>query len=230
MRTISFLAALAVLAIAAQPSAGAPSGPSGMTWTDSGQRSGGLITFTAASPLCPSGTVRDVGGIVGIKMVHTCADGSGTFEFETFGPNRFHFTAAGTGRYASLRGTGTCSVTQNDDGTFTRPCHALADFDNTAPRAAFKAVDILLARHRFSLQAAFRTTDNVDGNVVKYRLSVTAAGHALGHVAGTTPGGTVRVSLKGKLPKRVHRLTVSLRVVDPLGNARTITSSGRIPR
>ena len=228
MRTIACLAALVVVAIAAQPSAGVPSGPSEMTWTDSGQRTAARFTFTAASPLCPSGTVQDVGGTTGIKMVHTCADGSGTFEFEVAGQGTFHFNAAGTGRYASLRGKGSCSVTQNDDGTFTRPCHALADFDSTAPTATFKALDVLLAGRRFSLQAAFRTTDNVAGNAVKYRLSVSAVGHALGQAAGTAPGGTVRVSLKGRLPKRAHRLTFSLRVVDPLGNARTVTSSGRI--
>jgi hypothetical protein len=189
-----------------------------------------MITFTAASPLCPSGTVRDTGGTTGIKMEHTCADGSGTFEFEVFGTGRFHFSAAGTGRYSTLRGTGSCSVTQNDDGTFTRSCHAFADFDSTAPTAAFKALDVTLAGRRFNLQAAFRTTDNVAGNAVKYRVSVTAAGHAVGHTTGATPGGTVRVSVGGRLPKRAHRLTVSLRVVDPLGNARTATRSGRIPR
>ena len=189
-----------------------------------------MITFTAASPLCPSGTVRDIGGTTGIKMEHTCADGSGTFEFEVVGTGRFHFSAAGTGRYSTLRGTGSCSVTQNDDGTFTRSCHALADFDSTAPTVAFKALDVVLAGRRFNLQAAFRTTDNVAGNAVKYRVSVTAAGHAVGHTTGTTPGGTVRVSVGGRLPKRAHRLTVSLRVVDPLGNARTVTRSGRIPR
>jgi hypothetical protein len=201
-----------------------------MTWTDFGQRSGGMITFTAASPLCPSGTVRDIGGVTGIKMEHTCADGSGTFEFEVVGTGRFHFSAAGTGRYSTLRGTGSCSVIQNDDGTFTRSCHALADFDSTAPTAAFKTLDVLLAGRRFNLQAAFRTTDNVAGNAVKYRVSVTAAGQALGHATGTTPGGTVRVSVGGRLPKRARRLTVSVHVVDPLGNARTVTRSGRIRR
>ena len=233
MRTISCLAGLVfVVAIAAQGSAGAPSGPSEMTWTDIGDRSLNAITFTAAPPLCASGTVRDVGGTTGIKMEHTCADGSGTFEFEVVGVGRFHFSAAGTGRYVSLRGSGSCSVTQNDDGTFTRPCHALADFDSTAPTVALKTLDVLLAARtrQFNLQAAFRTTDNVAGNAVKYRVSISAAGHALGHANGTTPGGTVRVSLRGRLPKRAHRLTVLVHVVDPLGNARTVARSGRIHR
>ena len=83
MKALSLVAALGVaLAIAAQPSAGVSSSPSEMTWTDSGSRSGGPFTFTAAPPLCPSGTGNDVGGTTGIKMVHTCSDGSGTYEFE----------------------------------------------------------------------------------------------------------------------------------------------------
>ena len=204
--------------------------PSQVVWTDTGLSNGGPITFRAASPLCPSGTVRDVGGITGIKMQHTCADGSGTFEFEVIGTGHFHFNAAGTGRYASLRGSGSCSVTQNGDGTFTRSCHALADFDDTPPSATIKTIDVLLARRGFNLQAAFGTTDNVAGNTVKYRFSVTAAGHALGHAAGTTAGGSVRVSVRGRLPKRARRITVSLRVVDPLGNARTVSRSYRILR
>lgn len=161
-------------------------------------------------------------------MQHTCADGSGTFEFGGFGNSPFHFSAGGTGRYATLRGTGSCSLTVNDDGTFTRSCHALADFDSTAPTAAFKTLDVLLAGRRFNLQAAFGTTDNVPGNAVKYTVSVSAAGHALGHKTGTTPGGAVRVSVRGRLPKHAHRLAVSVRVVDPLGNARTVTRSVRI--
>jgi hypothetical protein len=204
--------------------------PGEMTWIDTGQRSGGTITFTAASPLCPSGTVRDTGGTTGIKMEHTCADGSGTFEFEVFGTGRFHFSAGGTGRYEPLRGTGSCSVVQNDDGTFARSCHAFADFDNTAPTVAVKGLDVLLDGRGFNLQAAFQTIDNVAGNAVKYRLSVTAAGHALTHAAGVTTGGTVRLGLKGRLPKRARRLTVSIRVADPLGNARTVTRSVRIRR
>lgn len=230
MRTIWFLAALAAVGIAAQSSAGMPSGPSEMTWIDTGQQGGGPITFTAASPLCPSGTVRDVGGITGIKMEHTCADGSGTFEFEVVGAGRFHFNAAGTGRYVSLRGSGTCSVTQNDDGTFTRPCHALADFDNTPPTARITNLDILISGRSYRFSATFKTRDNVQGNAVSYRLSVTAAGRALGHVTGTTPGGSVRAILKVKLPRHAKRVTASLKVTDPLRNSRTVTRSASVPR
>jgi len=201
-----------------------------MAWVDTGVQGSGATTFTAPPPLCPAGTVRDVGGTIGIKMEHTCADGSGTFEFEVVGTGRFHFNAAGTGRYKTLRGTGSCSVTQNGDGTFTRPCHTLADCDNVAPTARITNQDVLIAGRTYRFGVTFRTSDNVEGNAVSYRLSVTAAGRALGHVTGTTPGGSVTVSLKVKMPKHAKRETVSLKVADPLHNSRTVTSSARIPR
>jgi hypothetical protein len=202
--------------------------PSQMTWIDTGQSNGGPISFTADPPLCPSGTVRDVGGIVGIKMQHTCADGSGTFEFAS-SAGKFEFTAGGTGRYVTLRGTGSCSLS-NPGGTFTRSCHALADFDNTPPTVSVKPLDIVLTRRGLGLHVSFTTTDNVAENAVKYRVSVAAAGHALGHTAGTTAGGAVRASVRGRLPKAARRITVSIRAVDPLGNARTVVRSARIRR
>jgi hypothetical protein len=204
--------------------------PGQMSWTDTGQRSGGPITFTADAPLCPSGTVRDVGGITGIKMEHTCADGSGTFEFAVIGAGIFHFTPAGTGRYATLRGAGSCSVTQNQDGSFTRSCHALADFDDIAPTVRITNLDILLSNRFSRIGATFTTSDNVEGNAVSYRLSVTALGRALGHVTGSTPGGSVTTSLRMKLPRRAKRFVISLKVSDPLHNARTVTRSVKIRR
>jgi hypothetical protein len=203
--------------------------PSQIAWADTGV-SGGPITFTAASPLCTSGTVRDVGGTIGIKMQHTCADGSGTFEFEVIGTGHFHFSAAGTGRYASLRGTGSCSLTQNQDGTVTRSCHALADFDNVAPSARITNVDVLIANRFSRVAATLETSDNVQGNAVSYRLSVTAAGHALGHAIGSTSGGSVAASVRVKLPKHVRRFALSLKVSDPLHNSRTVTRSLRVHR
>jgi len=199
--------------------------PGQFAWTDTGQRNGGPITFVAASPLCPGGTVRDVGGVTGIKMQHTCADGSGTFEFEVVGTGSFHFSSAGTGRYATLRGTGSCSVTQNDDGTFTRSCHALADFDATPPSARFTNIDVLLTNRLSRVAATFTTSDNVQENAVAYRLSVTAAGRVLGHTTGTTSGGSVTASLRMRLPKHAKRFALSLKVSDPLHNSRTVTRS-----
>ena len=108
MRMTLVMAALAIcLLVGAGGTIGAPSP---MTWTDVGSRSASSGTFTAAAPLCPSGTVTDIGGLVGIKTRHTCADGSGTFEFESSGgASAWRFSAGGTGRYATLRGSGNLS-------------------------------------------------------------------------------------------------------------------------
>jgi hypothetical protein len=201
-----------------------------MTWVDAGSRGASEGTFTAAAPLCSSGTWKDIGGTIAIKTRHTCADGTGTFDFEVSGVGTFHFGAGSTGRYKSLRGKGSCSIVQGDDGSFTRSCHALADFDSTPPTVAVKSLDVLYSGRGFNLQAAFTTKDNVAPNAVKYRVSVSAAGRALSHATGTTPGGLVRVSLRARLPKRARRFTVSVRVADPLGNARTVARSMRLPR
>jgi hypothetical protein len=119
-------------------------------------------------------------------------------------------------------------VTQNDDGTFTRSCHALADFDNVAPTARITKAVVLPSRR--AVQTTFTTSDDVAGNAVSYRLSVTAAGHALAHATGSTPGGAVSKSLGVKIPKRTKRVVVALKVSDPLHNARTVTRSARVPR
>ena len=124
--------------------------------------------------------------------------------------------------------SGTCSVTQNDDGTFTRPCHALADFDNTPPTARITNLDILISGRSYRFSATFKTRDNVEGNAVSYRFSVAAAGRALGHVTGTTPGGSVSAVVKVKVPKHAKRFTVTLKVTDPVHNSRTVTRSASV--
>lgn len=220
---------MAALAIALLVGAGGTIGaPSPMTWTDVGSRSASSGTFTAAAPLCPSGTVTDIGGLVGIKTRHTCADGSGTFEFETSGgASVWRFSAGGTGRYATLRGSGTCHVTVNDDA-FVRTCEAVADFDNTAPTVRIERLRISRAGRAEAMQMTFNMTDNVAANPVSYRVAVLAAGRRIGSKAGTRAGGTMAIVIKVRPPKRARRLTVVLRVVDPLENARSVSRSVRL--
>src|SRR5512133_3843110 len=140
MRTMLVMTALAIaLVVVPGATLGAPGT---MTWTDVGSRADLSGTFTAAAPLCPSGTMADIGGLVGIKTRHVCADGSGTFEFETnAGATKWSFSAGGTGRYATLRGSGTCRITMNDD-SFVRTCEAIADFDNTPPTVGINRLRI----------------------------------------------------------------------------------------
>jgi hypothetical protein len=228
MKTMLVMTALAVaLVVVPGATLGAPGT---MTWTDVGSRTDQTGTFTAAAPLCPSGTMTDIGGLLGIKTRHTCADGSGTFEFETnAGATRWSFTAGGTGRYATLRGSGTCRITMNDD-SFVRTCEAIADFDNTAPTVGINRLRVVRAGRAQSVQLAFNAADDVAGNAVSFRASVRAGSRALGSKAGTTSGGTTALVVKVRPPKRAKRLTVVLRVADPLGNARSVSRSARLGR
>ena len=220
---------MAALAIALLVGAGGTIGaPSPMTWTDVGSRSASSGTFTAAAPLCPSGTMIDIGGLVGIKTRHTCADGTGTFEFETnAGASVWRFSAGGTGRYATLRGSGNCHVTVEDDA-FVRTCEAVADFDNTPPTVRIVRLRISRAGHADAVQMTFNMTDNVAANPVSFRVAVLAAGRRIGSKAGTRAGGTMAIVVKVRPPKRARRLTVVLRVADPLENARSVSRTARL--
>jgi hypothetical protein len=228
MRTMLVMSALAVaLVVVPGATLGAPGT---MTWTDVGSRTEQSGTFTAAAPLCPSGTMTDIGGLVAIKTRHTCADGTGTFEFETnAGATRWWFSAGGTGRYATLRGSGTCRVTMNDD-SFVRTCEAVADFDNTPPTVAIKRLRISRAGRAQSVRLTFNTADNVTGNAVSFRAAVRAGSRVLGSKRGTTSGGTTAVALKVRAPTRAQRLTIVLSVADPLGNSRSVSRSVRLRR
>jgi hypothetical protein len=220
------MAALAI-ALLVGP-AGTVGAPSPMTWTDMGSRSESSGTFTAAAPLCPSGTVTDIGGLVGIKTKHTCADGSGTFEFESSGgASVWRFSAGGTGRYATLRGSGSCQVTVNEDA-FVRTCDSVADFDNTPPTARIDRLRISRAGRANAVQMTFNTTDNIAANPVSFRVAVLAAGRRIGSKAGTRAGGTMAIVIKVRPPKRARRLTVVLRVADPLDNARSVSWTARL--
>jgi hypothetical protein len=83
-------------------------------------------TFTATGPICPSGTIQELGGLfvgwqsdrlarIGVRHEFTCADGSGSFvlqltvrlNFED-GTTDFRWSVlSGSGDYAKLHGTGT---------------------------------------------------------------------------------------------------------------------------
>lgn len=208
--------------------ASAARGP--MTWTDFGVRGQQTGTFTAPAPLCSSGTFKDIAATLAVKSVHTCADGSGTFEFEVIGSGPWSFTAGGTGRYSTLRGSGTCHVTLNDDGSFVRTCDAIADFDNTAPSARIERLRLSRVGGAYKLSLTFNTADNVAGNAVSFKVEAVAAGRRIGRKVGRTPGGRVGIALTVRPPKRAHRLAVSLRVADPLGNTRTISRASKLPR
>ena len=120
---------LAALLTAGPASASAAPGP--CTMTDQVNFDSGVFTFTATGPLCQSGTcvddvkvaafarsarARSGGGVLLIRSVYTCDDGSGRFKihkhlqltftesgFTTAGPLEI---LGGTGTYAGITGRG----------------------------------------------------------------------------------------------------------------------------
>ena len=99
--------------------------------------SDGTGTFTAESPLCPTGTVdTSLDKVVGfhsgkqiqILVIHgfTCDDGSGTFQvllqvhlvFDPFSDDFTWTVLSGTGAYATLHGTGSGFGVPTQTGIF----------------------------------------------------------------------------------------------------------------
>lgn len=232
MKTMMWAAAAAVILGACTLGAvegSALAAPTRITWTDSGNNQSGRFegTFTASALLCPSGTFHDLGGLLGIEAVHTCSDG--TFTFKTQTPDTWAFTAGGTGRYSTLRGRGTCQVTQTEQG-IVRTCEALADFDATPPSARIERARVTRSVRAYTLRVAFSAADNVAENAVAFKLSAVASGRRLASRAGEVGAGTTELVLKVRPPARARTLVVALEVVDPLGNARTVRRSLKLRR
>jgi len=159
--------------------------------------------------------------------VHTCSDG--TFTFKTQTPDTWAFTAGGTGRYSTLRGKGTCQVTQTEQG-IVRTCEALADFDATPPSARIERAKVTRSGRAYKLRVAFSAADNVAENAVAYKLSAVASGRRLASRVGEVGVGTTEFVLKVRPPARARTLVVALEVVDPLGNTRTVRRSLKLRR
>jgi hypothetical protein len=142
-RVSLFFVALTLAALAVVPAAYAqePTIVTDITFPEEGEPFG---TFTAADPLCPSGTFVDPfvggGGAFGsnhvfyhaltVRKTFTCADGSGTFTI-LFHPQFSPATPAGceeagpfsvvggTGDYTRLRGHGDFCLEPVGDGFFS---------------------------------------------------------------------------------------------------------------
>jgi hypothetical protein len=115
------------------------------------------------------------------------------------------------------------------DIAFVGTCMAIADFDNTAPSARIKTLRLSRVGRAYKMHLTFATADNVAGNAVSFKIEAVAAGRRIGGKAGQTAGGTLEIALTVRPPKRARRVAVSLRVADPLGNARTVGRSSSLP-
>ncbi|MDX6505363.1 MAG: hypothetical protein QOG06_7 [Gaiellaceae bacterium] len=202
--------------------------------TVTAQTSGGLQgTFTASGLVCPAGTFTETETGFAGSAVHTCADGSGTFDSShrsAVGADKWTLNG-GTDRYVTLRGGGPCELQTLADGTRVRTCHQLAAFDNVAPSASITRLTVSAAPHkRFTVRASFAAADDVAGNPVTFKVVLAVGSRALAIKRGTTTGGRRSFVVRIKAPAAARKLTMTVAVADPVGNAHTIRRVARIPR
>jgi hypothetical protein len=200
--------------------------------TVTGRTSRGSIgTFTASGLVCPSGTFADVEATIGINTERTCDDGSGAFDSNVRpgrGANPWLLTPGGTGRYTSLRGRGDCLVSSGPP--IVRTCQFLGAFDDVAPSATVSRFTVSPAsKHMYAVRTSFTARDDVMGNAVLFRLSIRAGARALAKRTGTTTGEAKSFGLRVKPPRAARRLTLTLSLVDPVGNTRTIRRTRQLP-
>jgi hypothetical protein len=179
-------------------------------------------TFTASGLVCPTGTFVDVETSLAISTTRTCNDGSGEFDAKGFASQGGLYTITdGTGHYTDLRGHGQCHV---DFGPpIVRTCQFLAAFDDVAPSAAITRFTATRAPHHgYRVKTFFTSKDDVPENQVSYKLSVVAGSRVLAARHGTVDGTPKAFVLTLKPPKSARKLTLTLRVTDPVGNTRTI--------
>jgi len=186
-------------------------------------------TFTASGLVCPSGTWADNETTVAISTEHTCGDGSGVFESKLYASVGMWTLTGGTGRYATLRGHG--PQCQLDEGPpVVRTCQLLAAFDDVASSATITRFTASSSAHRhaYLVKISFVAKDDVAGNTVAFKLVVRAGSRSLAR-RGTTSGQTESFALVLKAPKAARQLTMTLTLVDPVGNTRTIVRRERLP-
>jgi hypothetical protein len=196
-------------------------------------------TFTAPSPLCPSGAWQGNGQG---SRVYTCADGSGTFTANfngylehTAGASGPWSIVGGTGTYATLRGRGTATIDSSTGPngnpiTFSDTWQGVVDFDNVAPAIKVQratATRLPKPRGGYLLHLSFACPDNVTGNTLSYRVVVGTAASDLATRTGKTTAAA-SLSLRVRPPRSARFLRVEITATDPVGNVRTITRRVRL--
>jgi hypothetical protein len=142
---------------------------------------------------------------------------------------------AGTGNFATLRGTGTGHVdsstgTASPTVVFSDTWTGIVDFDATPPIGSITAVKLLRPRtpaRAWKATVTFAAHDNVDGNLVTYDVSA-AAGNFFTERKGTLTTGSRSFSFAFHRARRVHALQIDLNLHDPLGNAGSIHKSVKL--
>jgi hypothetical protein len=203
--------------------------------------------FTAAGPLCSSGVGLDQLFVYpyGVLREHTCEDGSGSFTAfldptvaEHGGAGRWSILG-GMGRYSELRGRGTFrgefmggSPSHEETITFRTTWDGLVGYDDEAPR--IQDVRTRLTRGpragTYVLRVSFRTTDDVDGNAIRYRVLPTSGSYALPFADARARSRSVSVALEIRPRRSDIPVLVEISAADPLGNTRRLLRSVALPR
>jgi hypothetical protein len=196
-----------------------------IVYTFTGQTSNGRSgTFTASGLVCQTGAFVETQTPIGSSTTQTCDDGSGQFVTRAFASQGGLYTIdVGTSRYVNLRGRGHCQL---DSGPpIVRTCQFLAAFDDVPPSATLTRFTAIRVPHGYRVKTSFASSDDVPSNQVSYKLSVAAGSRVLAARPGTVSGASTAAVLTVKPRRPIRKLTVSLRVTDPVGNTRTIRRS-----
>jgi hypothetical protein len=200
--------------------------------------------FTTSSPLCPSGTARDVafqGPDTGVR-VFTCAGSGAQFSAEVTPLRTEHGGVGtwkiigGTGMLLAFRGFGTFQSARvgGDDSdpstiTFRTVWQGVAAVDATPPeitlvRASLKKLKPL---GTYRLDLSLSITD-AGGETVPYTLTVTDAEKQIAMKRGVASSAPFALALRVKPAKKSRALRLNVAASDAVGNRASLIRSIRV--
>jgi hypothetical protein len=203
--------------------------------------------FTASAPFCSAGRAYDTrqiddGQSLTVWRLHLCDDGSGTFT--AFMPNlRSEHGGSGTwqivegtGRYATLRGTGsyTGTLISGDPELYNTIVYrtqwqGAVDFDADPPAVEKFTATARKVRQQprtYLLRVAVTVSDA--GAPVAYTVGVQAGRSVLGFKQGSTASGQAAIALRIQPPRAARSARIVLTARDALGNEATASQSVRL--
>ena len=201
MKTMMWAAAAAIILGACTLGAwegSALAAPTRITWTDSATTRAGS-SRGRSRPLRSSARPGRSPISAGSSGSRRCRYSDGTFTFKTQTPDTWAFAPGGTGRYSTLRGRGTCQVTQTEQESQGR-AEALADFDAVPPSARIERAKLIVPDARTSCVS--RSVPRTTSWRTRSRSScpAVAAGRRLASRAGAVGAGTTEFVLKVRPP------------------------------
>ena len=205
--------------------------------------------FTASAPFCPAGSARDVtqvaeSGVLSVTRAHTCDDGSGSITVSLpvtrleHGKSGFWKITEGTGKYATLRGSGTylgevLSGDPEDFGSikYKTVWTGQVDFDVAAPVVAVtaRAAKVKASRPTYSLRVTLVIRNEEAGARVAYSLTATSGRVFLASREGGTTTGRATLTLRIRPPRSARAVKLVVNAFDPVANESTTTRSIKLP-